>query len=187
MAVGWPRRRETSADDLLIRRLYQEHGGALLAYATRLMGDRALGEDVVQETLVRAWRNPERLTEDRGSVRGLLFTITRNITIDRHRARQARPAEVAESIRSTPVEEDHAEAVVDSMVVMGAMDKLSPEHRDVLKQIYFEGRSIEETSESLGVPAGTVKSRSYYALRKLREVIDRPGGGGQAIAEGAAG
>src|SRR5690349_22256877 len=98
------RRRETGADELLIRQLFQEHGGALLAYATRLMGERTLGEDVVQETLIRAWRNPERLTEDRGSVRGLLFTITRNIAIDRHRARQARPGEVAETIASTPVE-----------------------------------------------------------------------------------
>ena len=70
------RRRERSADELLIRRLYQEHGGALLAYATRLMGDRALGEDVVQETLIRAWRNPDALTNDKGSVRGYLFTIT---------------------------------------------------------------------------------------------------------------
>lgn len=188
MAVGWPRRRESSADDLLIRRLYQEHGGALLAYATRLMGDRALGEDVVQETLVRAWRNPDRLTEDKGSVRGLLFTITRNIAIDRHRARQARPAEVAETISSTPVEKDHADAVVDSMVVLGAMDKLAPEHRDVLKKIYYEGRSVDETAESLGIPPGTVKSRSYYALRKLREAMaERPGGAGLTIAEGAAG
>lgn len=170
------RRRETGADELLIRQLFQEHGGALLAYATRLMGERTLGEDVVQETLIRAWRNPERLTEDRGSVRGLLFTITRNIAIDRHRARQARPGEVAETIASTPVERDHADAVVDSMVVLSALNTLSPEHRDVLHQIYFQGRSVEETAQSLGVPAGTVKSRSYYALRRLREAMaERPG------------
>jgi RNA polymerase sigma-70 factor (ECF subfamily) len=182
------RRRETSADEVLIRRLYQEHGGALLAYATRLMGDRTLGEDVVQETLIRAWRNPDRLTEDKGSVRGFLFTITHNIAIDRHRARQARPAEVAQTISSTPVAKDHADAVVDSMVVLGAMNRLSPEHRDVLHQIYFQGRSVDETAESLGVPAGTVKSRSYYALRRLREAIaDRPGPQGSTIAEGAAG
>ena len=184
MAVGWSRREETGADELLIRQLYNEHGGALLAYATRLMGDRALGEDVVQETLLRAWRNPERLSEDKGSVRGFLFTITRNIAIDRHRARQARPAEVAETISSTPVEKDHADAVVDSMVVLGALDKLSPEHRDVLREIYFQGRSVEETAESLGVPPGTVKSRSYYALRKLKDIIGTPG---TTIAEGVAG
>jgi RNA polymerase sigma-70 factor, ECF subfamily len=169
------RRRERSVDELLIRRLYQEHGGALLAYATRLMGDRALGEDVVQETLIRAWRNPGALTNDKGSVRGYLFTITHNIAVDRHRARQARPAEVAESVRSTPVEKDHADAVVDSMVVLAAMKALSAEHRQVIEAIYFQGHTVEEAAASLGVPAGTVKSRSYYALRRLREAIaERP-------------
>ncbi|MBU2665381.1 sigma-70 family RNA polymerase sigma factor [Actinoplanes bogorensis] len=185
--ASWSRRRESSADEVLIRRLYEEHGGALLAYATRLMGDRPLGEDVVQETLIRAWRNPEALTNDKGSVRGYLFTITRNIAIDRHRARQARPAEVAETPGSTPVEKDHADQVVDSMVVLGAMEKLSDEHQQVLKEIYFQGRSVEEAAESLGVPAGTVKSRSYYALRRLREAIAEKPVPSQVVAEGAAG
>ncbi|MGK5681375.1 sigma-70 family RNA polymerase sigma factor [Actinoplanes sp. URMC 104] len=184
--ASWSRRRESSADEVLIRRLYNEHGGALLAYATRLMGDRALGEDVVQETLIRAWRNPGALTEDKGSVRGYLFTITRNIAIDRHRARQARPAEVAETVSSTAVSGDHADAVVDSMVVLGAMGKLSDEHQQVLRAIYFQGRTVDEAAESLGVPAGTIKSRSYYALRRLREAIaEQPPG--RVVAEGAAG
>ncbi len=173
--AAWSRRREGSADELLIRQLYEEHGGALLAYATRLMGDRPLGEDVVQETLLRAWRNPEALSNDKGSVRGYLFTITRNIAIDRHRARKARPAEVAESVSTTPVEKDHADAVVDSMVLLGAMEELSPEHRAVLRALYFQGNTVEEASVSLGVPAGTIKSRSYHALRRLREtIIERP-------------
>jgi RNA polymerase sigma-70 factor (ECF subfamily) len=185
----WSRRREGNADELLIRRLYHEHGGALLAYATRLMGDRSLGEDVVQETLIRAWRHPENLVEEKGPVRGYLFTIARNIAVDRHRARRARPAEVAESVLSTPVAADHADAVVDSMVVLSALDALSAEHRKVLQAIYFEGRSVDETATSLGVPAGTVKSRSYYALKRLREVIsERPGAGPMpTAAEGVAG
>ncbi|MBM2616572.1 sigma-70 family RNA polymerase sigma factor [Actinoplanes sp. LDG1-06] len=184
--ASWTRRREGSADEVLIRQLYNEHGGALLAYATRLMGDRALGEDVVQETLIRAWRNPDALTNDKGSVRGYLFTITRNIAIDRHRARQARPAEVAETPSSTPVARDHADQVVDSMVVLGAMEKLSDEHQQVLRQIYFQGRTVEEAAETLGVPAGTVKSRSYYALRRLREAIAEQPAGPRIVAEGAA-
>ena len=186
--ASWSRKREGSADELLIRQLYQEHGGALLAYATRLMGDRPLGEDVVQETLIKAWRNPDKLTNDKGSVRGYLFTITRNIAIDRHRARQARPAEVAETVSTTPVEKDHADTVVDSMVVLGAMEALSEEHRQVLKAIYFQGRTVEEAAESLGVPAGTIKSRSYYALRRLREAIaERPQSQPSVVVEGAAG
>ena len=185
--ASWSRRRESSADEVLIRQLYNEHGGALLAYATRLMGDRALGEDVVQETLIRAWRNPQALTEDKGSVRGYLFTITRNIAIDRHRARQARPAEVAETVSSTPVTGDHADAVVDSMVVLGAMGKLSDEHQQVLREIYFQGRTVDEGAESLGVPAGTIKSRSYSALRRLREAIAEQPPRPVVVVEGAAG
>jgi RNA polymerase sigma-70 factor (ECF subfamily) len=150
---------------VLIRRLYAEHGGALLAYATRLAGDRAVAEDVVQETLVRAWRNPEALANNKGSVRGWLFTITRNIVMDKFRAKAARPTEVAESPSSTPVQSDHADDVLD------ALDRLSPEHRDVLTSIYYKGHSVEETAKALGVAPGTVKSRSYYALRRLRETF----------------
>jgi RNA polymerase sigma-70 factor (ECF subfamily) len=185
MAGAWSRRREGTADEVLIRQLFQEHGAGLLAYATRLMGDRAQGEDVVQETLLRAWRNPEALTNNKGSVRGYLFTIARNLATDKHRARAARPAEVAETISSTPVERDHADAVVDSMVVLDALDRLSPEHRDVVKALYYEGKSVDETATALSVPPGTVKSRSYYALRRMREVIaDRPGGAAASAAAG---
>lgn len=188
MARTFGRRRESTADEVLVRRLYQEHGGALLAYATRLTGDRALGEDVVQETLIRAWRNPEALTNNKGSVRGYLFTIARNLAIDKHRARRSRPAEVAESPAGTPIERDHADQVVDSMLVLGAMDRLSPEHQVVLQSLYFQGRTVEETAETLGVPAGTVKSRSYYALRRLREVMaERPPAPPALVTEGAAG
>lgn len=86
-----------TSDEALVRALYEEHGRALLAYATRLTGDRAAAEDVVQETLIRAWRHPDALLNGKGSVRGWLLTVARNIITDRHRARAARPTEVAES------------------------------------------------------------------------------------------
>src|SRR3954464_3392388 len=96
MAALWSRKREAAADEALIRSLYEEHGRALLAYATRLTGDRATAEDVVQETLVRVWKNPDVLVNGRGSVRGWLLTVVRNIVIDRARARSSRPAEVTD-------------------------------------------------------------------------------------------
>ncbi len=96
--------------------------------------------------------------------------MARNIVTDRYRARAARPTEVAESPSNGPVEQDHAEAVVDSMVVMEALDQLSPDHREVLKEIYFQGRTVAEAAQALGIPAGTVKSRSHYALKALREL-----------------
>ncbi|WP_328946714.1 sigma-70 family RNA polymerase sigma factor [Streptomyces sp. NBC_00250] len=167
----WPRSRRGSTDEALIRAVYEEHGNALLAYATRLTGDRAAAEDVVQETLIRAWRHSEALVNGKGSVRGWLLTVARNIITDRYRAKAARPAEVAESPATPPVAEDHADTVVDTMTVLGALDRLSPEHRDVLTELYYRERSVAEAADSLGIPAGTVKSRSHYALKALRETF----------------
>ncbi|TCO44300.1 RNA polymerase sigma-70 factor (ECF subfamily) [Kribbella antiqua] len=163
--------RGPDAAEALIRSLYAEHGRSLLAYATRLTGDRAAAEDVVQETLVRAWKHADDLTEGKGSVRGWLLTVTRNIVTDRARARAVRPAEVADVEDRPPVESDHSEAVVNTMVVLAALDKVSPEHREVLVELYYRGRSVNEAAKELGVPPGTVKSRSYYALRALRAVM----------------
>jgi RNA polymerase sigma-70 factor (ECF subfamily) len=171
VVAAFSSRRESVADEVLIRRLYEEHGGALLAFATRLAGDRAAGEEVVQETLIRAWRHPDALTNNKGSVRGWLFTVARNVVTDRFRAKAARPAEVAESPSTMPVQRDHADEVVDAIVVLDALDQLSPEHRDVLTAIYFKGQSVAETAQALGVAPGTIKSRSYYALRRLRETF----------------
>lgn len=177
-AALWSRTRHkqrAASDEALIRALYEEHGRALLAYAQRLTGDHAAAEDVVQETLIRAWKHPDVLVNGKGSVRGWLLTVARNIVTDRHRAKASRPTEVAESVTTTPVEEDHAEAVVNSMLVMEALDRLSPDHQDVLREIYFQGRSVTEAAETLGIPPGTVKSRSHYALKALRDMYrDKP-------------
>ncbi len=166
-----PRHGERAADEALIRSLYEEHGRSILAYATRLTGDHAAAEDVVQETLVRAWKHAQAMVEQKGSVRGWLLTVARNIVIDRARAKGSRPTEVAESPGTGPVELDHAENVVNTMVVLDAMDKLSTEHREVLVELYYRGRTVAEAAELLGVPPGTVKSRSYYALRAMRAAL----------------
>jgi RNA polymerase sigma-70 factor (ECF subfamily) len=171
----WPRGGRKASDEALIRSLYEEHGRSLLAYATRLTGDRASAEDVVQETLLRAWKHAEAMVNQKGSVRGWLLTVARNIITDRARARSARPTEVAETPTTGPVAGDHAEAVVNSMVVLNALDHLSPEHREVLVELYYRGRTVSEVAQVLGVPPGTVKSRSYYALRAMRTAISGNG------------
>jgi RNA polymerase sigma-70 factor (ECF subfamily) len=152
------RARQEVADEALVRSLFREHGSAMLAYACRLTGDRAAAEKVVQEALVRAWQHPRSLV----SSRGWLLTEVRNL------ARAPEP----------PVETgDHAEMVVDSMVVGAAMGRLSTEHRDVLEQIYLLGATASEAATALGIPLGTVKSRSFHALRALRACLPGPGAG----------
>ena len=107
-------------------------------------------------------------------MRGWLLTVVRNIVIDMVRARNARPSEVAQHSVDAATERDHADHVVNSIVVVDALKQLSPEHRDVLEQLFLQGRTVSEAARALGIPQGTVKSRSYYALRALRDM--RPGG-----------
>lgn len=161
-------------DEGLIKALYEEHGGAVLTYTIRLTrGDRAAAEDVLQETLLRAWRHPDVLVNGRGSVRAWLLTVARNLVIDQARARNARAAEVAENPAVEPAVGDHAGGVVDSIVLAEALDGLSEEQRAVLVHLYFRGRTVREAADELGIPTGTVKSRSYHALRALRAAMSR--------------
>jgi len=155
-----------------IRAIYAEHGRSLLAYATRLTGDRAAAEDVVQETLLRAWKHADRLSSEVGSVRGWLLTVARNIVTDRARARAARPQEVSEPVELPAHEGDHAAGVVDTMTMLGALERLSPDHGAVLVELYYRGRSVAETAAVLRIPPGTVKSRSYHAVRALRATLE---------------
>ncbi|MEU8952448.1 sigma-70 family RNA polymerase sigma factor [Streptomyces sp. NPDC048489] len=168
MAILKQRSPQGSNHEDLIRQLYMEHGNALLAYATRLTGDRLAAEDVVQETLIRAWRHPEVVENPRGSLRGWLLTVARNIVTDRYRARNARPLEVCESESTPPVQQDHADEVVESVVLLEALDRLTPDHKAVLVELYYRGRTATEAAVRLGIPEGTVKSRAHLAMKALR-------------------
>ena len=170
----WSSPRQSAGGETLVRMLYQEHGNALLAYATRLTGDRWTAEEVLQETLLRAWRHRDTLDEQAGSIRGWLFTVARNIVTDRARSRAVRPAEVSAepgAAEAIPAVGDHAQRVVDSMVTIEALAQLNEEYRSVVVELYFNGRSVAEAAQVLGIPAGTVKSRSHRALRSLRDLI----------------
>jgi RNA polymerase sigma-70 factor (ECF subfamily) len=151
----------------LVSSLYAEHGVMLHTYVNRLVRDPHHAEDVVQETMVRAWRNAEALRPCRSSMTGWLKRVARNVVVDRVRARNARPEEVEESY-AAPWSADHAATVVNSMFVAEALSHLSPAHRQVLEVVYFADRTTAQAAELLGLPVGTVKSRVYYALRHLR-------------------
>jgi RNA polymerase sigma-70 factor (ECF subfamily) len=159
-----------------LRALFDAHASVLLAYALRLTGgDRSRAEDVVQETLVRAWRNLDRLDESVAPVRPWLFTVAQRVAIDAHRARRARPVEVGDEMLAVIPGLDDLEATLDRVVVIEALDSLSRDHRAVIVETYYRGRSVAEAADVLGVPPGTVKSRCYYALRALKLALAERG------------
>ena len=164
-------------DGDLLRALHQEHGDALFAHALRLTnGDRQRAEDLVQETLLRAWQHPNALDPTRGSVRAWLFTTARNLAIDAWRRRSARVGEVSTDVLpEVPEMTDEADRAVESWLVAEALSRLSRPHREVLVECFYQGRSVAEAAEQLGVPPGTVKSRTHYALRSRKLVLEELG------------
>ena len=158
--------------EALVRMLYREFGGALFGHVLHLTGnDRQWAEDVVQETLVRAWRNADRLDREPGMLRAWLYTVARRIVIDGRRSHSARPKEVDPApLEAMPIP-DGSEKSLSAMVVADALQGLSPEHREALAETYLRDRTVNEAAAVLGVPPGTVKSRVYYALRALRQQL----------------
>ncbi|MGZ4437012.1 MAG: sigma-70 family RNA polymerase sigma factor [Nocardioides sp.] len=159
----------------LMQALHDEHAAALWGFCLHLThGDRDRAEDLAQETLVRAWRHPEVLDQENGSVRGWLFTVARRLLIDDWRSAHSRH-EVA---RAEPPEQsttDRTDEVLDAWLVADALSLLSREHREVIVACYYRGMSVAEASQHLGVPTGTVKSRTHYALRALRLALQERG------------
>jgi RNA polymerase sigma-70 factor, ECF subfamily len=166
----------TTSEAELLRALHDEHAGALWAYVVNLTnGDRAKAQDVVQETMLRAWRNPQVLDQSQGSARGWLFTVAKRIVIDDWRATRSRPEVITDSVPEQYVP-DRTEQTVDRQLVVAALRTLSDEHRDVLLECYIRGSSVAEAALTLNVPPGTIKSRTHYALRALRLAIEEMGG-----------
>jgi RNA polymerase sigma-70 factor, ECF subfamily len=162
------------SDEALVRTLYAEHAGPLLRYALHLTsGDRQRAEDIVQETLLKAWLHPDAIAER--PARPWLFAVARNLAVDAYRARRARPHEVGEGALELIPAPDEADRALESWAVADALKALRPEHRRVLLETYYRGSSVAEAAAALGIPAGTVKSRTFYALRALKLALEERG------------
>ena len=161
----------------LMQHLHDEHGPALWRFCRRLVpDDPGRAEDVVQETMLRAWRHRAILESTPPQVRAWLFKVARNIVIDQWRSPR--------SSSETPVADvpddaggDGTDQLLLSWVVAEALTQLSPEHRAVLLECYYRGRSGADAASRLGVPEGTVKSRTHYALRALKLALEEMGVG----------
>lgn len=156
-----------------MRELYDLHGQALRRFVVGFtVGQPQLAEDLVQETMLRAWRNLDRLNPDVNTLLPWLLTVARRVAIDAARARHARPMSSSDiDIVDLPSEGDHVNQVLAAQTVRRALPTLSQDHRDVVFALYYRGRTVAEAAQELGVPEGTVKSRAYYPLRALRSVI----------------
>lgn len=174
----WSHDRNLASDadyDAFIRDIYDQYGPLLTRYAARLLdGDWHKGEDIFQETAARAWKHARFLGTRHESIRPWLFTVARNLVIDHHRARQIRPLE------HMPVEEldtysDNTASTIDSHVVSQALGELNEQQRTVICLMYYLECTVAQAAEHLGIPAGTVKSRAFYAMRALRRVLEKQG------------
>ena len=163
-------------DVVLMQQLHDEHAAALWRFCMRLVNnDRARAEDVVQETLLRAWRHRSVLEGTPAAVRAWLFTVARNIVIDEWRSRRDHAETPVAEVPDDRVQDDGSDQLLLSWVVADALTRLSPDHQAVLLQCYYRGRPVAEAARRLGVPEGTVKSRTHYALRALKLALEELG------------
>jgi len=165
------------AEAALMTALYEEHAAPLWRYALRLTGDASRAEDVVQETLLRAWQHPEVITDSERSPRAWMFTVARNMIIDERRSPRFRNfgGSLDESGAPEQSAPDEVDAALDRMLIADAMAQMSPDHRAVVERSYYRGWTTAQIAADLGIAEGTVKSRLHYAMRALRLSLQEMG------------
>lgn len=154
--------------------LHDLHATVLWRYAISLTRNAVEAEDVVQETLLRAWRNERLLAEDPEAVRGWLFTVARNLVIDDARSARRRRERSSATLPGA-VDGDRTDRLFDAMVLSDALASLGDAHREVITRAYYGGLSTNELAQELGIAEGTVKSRLHYGLRALRLAFQERG------------
>ncbi|HMH92080.1 MAG TPA: sigma-70 family RNA polymerase sigma factor [Streptosporangiaceae bacterium] len=165
----WPGDSGGTGPEAPIETVCRLHGRPLYRFLLKItFGDRREAEDLLQETLLRTWRYLQDHTADVTVLRPWLYTVARRAAIDAARARQARPAEVIPADLATlPASRDDIDRLLTGLTIRRALMSLTPDHRQVLYEIFYRSRTVRETATALGIPEGTVKSRMFYALRAL--------------------
>lgn len=159
--------------DAAVRAFHEAHAPALQAWARRHTADHREAEEIVQETMIRAWRKYDQYDVERGSERAWLFGIARNVAVDQHRRRRPHLRAVPTAEVPEGVDDMELERAVETSHVRDALLSLSDAHRQAVLLTYYEGWTVREAAERLGIPDGTVKSRLYHALRSLRSELER--------------
>jgi RNA polymerase sigma-70 factor (ECF subfamily) len=172
----------TKQDEAAFEILFRHFAPRLKSYFTKLGGDAAMAEEITQEAMVSVWKNAGQFDAAKASAATWVFTIGRNLSIDRFR--QARrpsfdpndPAFIPEDEEPPDRQLERAET---ELKVREVMNSLSPHEKSVLMLSFYENRSHGEIAKRLGLPVGTVKSRIRLAFGKLRAALDPQAGAGQ--------
>ncbi|WP_331771961.1 sigma-70 family RNA polymerase sigma factor (plasmid) [Embleya sp. NBC_00888] len=158
--------------------VYRRYSMQLLSFCLKLTGgDRPWAEDVVQETMLRAWRNADSIADAASDLMPWLATVARRIVMDDRRARRARPQECSPEPLEYVAADDQWEPLLWKMAVADALPSLTAAHREILTETLLRDRELKQAAEILGIPVGTVKSRIHYAIRALRQALDEGSAG----------
>ncbi|WP_192626506.1 sigma-70 family RNA polymerase sigma factor [Microbacterium hydrocarbonoxydans] len=156
-----------SDDAARLGALYDAHAGPIWRYVVHLTGDRSGADDVVQETLLRAWRTPRILADDPETTRSWMYTVARHLVVDDARSARRRREVTTDEPPESAVR-DATDSIFDAILIEEALAGLSLAHREVVVRAYYGGLTVAEIAEELTIPEGTVKSRLHYGLRALR-------------------
>jgi RNA polymerase sigma-70 factor (ECF subfamily) len=162
--------------------LYRRYSRIAYGLAYRLTGQQILAQDVVHDAFMALWRAPEAFDPARGTFRTFFLSLVHHRAVDvirreeRLRARSERAANLDPLVGEDPAEDvvDEAYLGVRSKEVREALATLPPEQRQVLELAYFGGRTQVQIAEEIGIPVGTVKTRTLAAMRKLRKLLEEP-------------
>src|SRR5579864_7629559 len=153
--------------------LYGRYVRPVFSLALRRLGDRGHAEDAVQEAFAAIWRSASTYRPERGAAGGWLYTVARNAIVDRLRRNgPAADSELPELVSGEPGPPEQAEEADVSWRVHRALEELQPREREVIELAYWSGLSQSEVAEFLGLPLGTVKTRTRSGLANLATVLE---------------
>ena len=150
-----------------VAQLYRRYGKRLYRFGVQQLGNEGLAEEMVQETFVRLWRAAGRFDAEKSSVGTYLYVIARSVAADIRKRPSSRSLMPVDDVDLPPIPDD-VDQILDSMVVREALDALGRGHADVIRLAHEEGLTQPQIAERLGLPLGTVKTRTFHGLRALR-------------------
>ena len=167
-----------SSDDGALAELYDRFGRVAYGLALRILRDEALAQDAVQEAFLAVWHSADRFLAERAKASTWILTLVHRRSVDlvrREDRRRGEPLERAPEAATTSTAEDEAALGFQRRVVQEALRRLPPEQREALELGYYGGLTQSELAERLGQPLGTIKSRMFAGLTRLRDLLAQAG------------